>query len=140
MEEAPAQICTIYSMVSALRNHVELWPKQTAKFNFMVERGIMVPITCDSQLIGLMKQHVRLRVVTLVCNIVDEEAPATGSRPAIIGQGGLTRTQLAPGKQKSLGVRMFVLNCNFCFIYSVDIRQLCNSLVSLTGSAARLET
>ena len=51
----------------------------------------------------------------------------------------VARTQLAPGKQKSLGVRMFVLNCNF-FIYSVDIGQLCNSLVSLTGSAARLET
>ena len=52
----------------------------------------------------------------------------------------VARTQLAPGKKKSLGVRMFVLNCNFYFIYSVDIGQLCNSLVSLTGSAARLET
>ena len=52
MEEAPAQICTISGMVAALRNHVELWPKQTAKFSFMDERGIMVPITCDSQLIG----------------------------------------------------------------------------------------
>ena len=67
-----------------MRELAEMRPEQTARFSIVDERGFRVPIACDRQLIGLMKHHVRLRVVTLVCNIVDEEAPATGSRPAII--------------------------------------------------------
>ena len=41
-----------------------------------------------------MKQYAGLRVVMLICNILDVEAPATGSRPTIIGHGGLTRTPI----------------------------------------------
>ena len=92
MEVAPVQLCTIPGLVAAVRELAEMRPEQTARFSIVDERGFKVPIACDSQLIGLMKHHVRLRVVMLVCNILDEEAPATGSRPAIIGQGGLTRT------------------------------------------------
>ena len=88
MEEAPAQICTISGMVAALRNHVKLWLKQTAKFSFMDERGIMVPITCDSQLIGLMKRYASAAMFELKCDVLDVEAAATGSRPSILGQGG----------------------------------------------------
>ena len=82
MEEAPAHICTISSMVSALRNHVELWLKQTAKFNFMDERGIMGPLTCDSQLIGLMKRYASACMFELNCDVLDVEAAPTGSRPS----------------------------------------------------------
>ncbi len=57
MEEAPTQICTISGMVAALRNHDELWPKQTAKFSFMDERGIMVPLTCDRFLFYLLCRY-----------------------------------------------------------------------------------
>ena len=86
------QLCTIPGLVVVVRELTEMGPEQTTRFSIIDERGFKVPIACDSQLIGLMKQHVRLRVVMLVCNIEDEEAPATGSCPAIIGQGGLTRT------------------------------------------------
>ena len=51
-------------MVAALHNHDELWPKQTAKFSFMDECGIMDPITCDSQLIGLMKRYASAAMLT----------------------------------------------------------------------------
>ena len=88
MEEALAQICTISGMVAALCNHVEVWPKQTAKFSFMDECGIMVPLTCDNQLIGLMKRYASARKFELNCDVLDVEAAATGSRPSILGQGG----------------------------------------------------
>ena len=88
MEEAPTQICTISGMVTALRNHDELWPKQTAKFSFMDERGIMVPLTCDNQLIGLMKWYASDCIFELNCDVLDVEAATTGSRPSIFGQGG----------------------------------------------------
>ena len=88
MEEAPAQICTISSMVSALHNHVELWPKHTTKFSFMDECGVMVPIMCDSQLIGLMKRYASAAMFELKCHILDVDAATTGSRPSILGQGG----------------------------------------------------
>ena len=88
MEEAHAQICTIPGMVADLRNHDEIWPKQTAKFSFMDEQGIMVPLTCDSQLIGLMKRYASACMFELNCDVLDVEAAATGSRPSILGQGG----------------------------------------------------
>ena len=88
MEEASAQICTISGMVAALRNHDELWSKQTAKFSFMDENGIMVPLTCDSQLIGLMKRYASACMFELNCDVLDVEAAATGSRHSILGQGG----------------------------------------------------
>ena len=88
MEEAPAQICTISGMVATLLNHDELWLKQTAKFSFMDERGIMVPLTCDSQLVGLMKRYALACMFEMNCDVLDVEATATGSRPSILGQGG----------------------------------------------------
>ena len=92
MEEAPAQICTISGMVAALRNHDETWPKQSTKYTFMDERGIMVPLTCDSQLIGLMKRYASSCMFELNCDVLDVEAAATGSHPSILGQCGCSNT------------------------------------------------
>ena len=102
MEEAPAQICTISGMVAALRNHVELRPKQTTKFSFMDERGIMVPITCDSQLIGLMKRYASDCMFELNCDVLDVEAAATGS-PLLFLDRVVAQTQLAPVSKSLLG-------------------------------------
>ena len=75
-------------MVAALRNHDESWPKQTAKFSFMDEHGSHVPISCDRQLIGLMKRYASAAMFELKCDVLDVEAAATRGRPSILGQGG----------------------------------------------------
>lgn len=54
----------------------------------MDEHGIHVPISCDSQLIGLMKRYASDCMFELNCDVLDVEAAATGSRPSILGQGG----------------------------------------------------
>ena len=82
------QLCTIPSLVAAVRELAEMRPEQTARFSILDERGFKVPVACDSQLIGLMKQHALACMFEMNCDVLDVEAAATGSRPSILGQGG----------------------------------------------------